>query len=113
MRSVSLEKVQAAVTQYIPREKLPGGVLEAEWRYDLEAMVVRLRKYVWSERLADETVRWPATWWDAFKDRWFPRWALRRWPVRWKHADFTIYRGYPDLVMPERQSVPYIVRRYK
>lgn len=27
---------------------------------------------------------WPATWRDAFKERWFPAWARRRWPVRWR-----------------------------
>jgi hypothetical protein len=25
---------------------------------------------------------WPDGWWQAFKDRWFPRWAKARWPVR-------------------------------
>lgn len=24
----------------------------------------------------------PATWWDAFKIRWFPGWARRRWPAK-------------------------------
>lgn len=26
-------------------------------------------------------VSYPATWWDAFKVRFFPRWALSRWPA--------------------------------
>ncbi len=26
-------------------------------------------------------VAYPADWWQAFKARWFPRWALRLWPV--------------------------------
>jgi len=33
-------------------------------------------------RLAE--YRWPATWRDAFKERWFPAWAKRRWPVRYR-----------------------------
>ena len=28
--------------------------------------------------------RWPETWWDAFKERWFPTWALKRWPIKYK-----------------------------
>ncbi len=28
--------------------------------------------------------RWPADWWQAFRERWFPAWWLRRWPVRYK-----------------------------
>lgn len=26
-------------------------------------------------------VKWPATWWQHVKERFFPKWALRRWPV--------------------------------
>lgn len=28
------------------------------------------------------SVHYPSTWWDAFKERWFPAWAKRRWPPR-------------------------------
>jgi hypothetical protein len=29
-----------------------------------------------------ETVEWPDGWWQEFRERWLPRWWLRRWPVR-------------------------------
>ena len=25
-----------------------------------------------------------ASWWDAFKERWYPVWAKYLWPVRWR-----------------------------
>jgi hypothetical protein len=28
--------------------------------------------------------RWPKTWWDAFKERWFPNWAKAKWPPQWE-----------------------------
>lgn len=33
--------------------------------------------------------QYPATWWDAFKERWFPGWARRKWPVNYRkiHID--------------------------
>lgn len=31
--------------------------------------------------------KWPATWQDAVKDRWFPAWAIRRWPVAYRTID--------------------------
>lgn len=36
---------------------------------------------------------WPADWWQAFKARWFPAWALRRWPVKMRevHVHEQIY----------------------
>lgn len=27
---------------------------------------------------------WPENWWEAFKERWFPGWLLRRYPVKMK-----------------------------
>lgn len=33
-------------------------------------------------RKAQHTISYPADWWQAVKERWFPAWALRRWPVQ-------------------------------
>ena len=32
----------------------------------------------------------PANWWQHVKQRWFPRWALRRWPVLHTHYDAAV-----------------------
>ena len=57
-------------------------IMEREGR----RMVMELSAHVWSQTLQDETVtlavEYPATWWQALKQRAFPAWALRRWPVR-------------------------------
>jgi hypothetical protein len=31
--------------------------------------------------------KWPLTWWDAVKARFFPKWALRRFPIRYDGVD--------------------------
>lgn len=61
---------------------------------DVSGMALELRAYVWQEVLQNERVTlavdesgafeaaWPATWWEHFKQRWFPAWALARWPVK-------------------------------
>lgn len=110
--SVSLTRVKHAIEERIPRSRIAGLVGYAEWDHYLDALVVRLEKDLWSERLADETVKWPSTWWDAFKLRWFPSWLKRHYPIQWSHADFAIYRGCPDVVMPDRQSVLFSQRIY-
>lgn len=33
----------------------------------------------------------PADWWQAFKERWFPDWALERWPVR-NRTIYTVHK---------------------
>ena len=31
--------------------------------------------------------QWPKDWWQAFKERWFPSWLKRHFPVEWNHLD--------------------------
>ncbi len=50
-----------------------------------DTLVVMLDAYVYGmpkERI-DVDERWPTDWWQAFRERWFPAWWLRRWPVRY------------------------------
>jgi hypothetical protein len=35
-----------------------------------------------SHTVTFDPVSYPATWWQAFKQRFFPSWALNRWPVQ-------------------------------
>lgn len=30
---------------------------------------------------------YPCDWWQAFRERWFPQWWLRRWPVKYERID--------------------------
>ena len=51
----------------------------------------------------------PTTWWDAFKERWFPTWALARWPAEYSHHVAREY--FVDVPKPEGLSltIPVIV----
>ncbi|HEY3499508.1 MAG TPA: hypothetical protein VGK73_32685 [Polyangiaceae bacterium] len=45
---------------------------------------------------------YPLDWWQAFKGRWFPQWALKRWPVRNKtvggeEKTIEVYAIFPEL----------------
>lgn len=42
------------------------------------------------DSLEKEAARFPKTWWDAFKLRWFPKWALKRWPAEWEVVRFRV-----------------------
>lgn len=46
----------------------------------IQATIKDLNDSKWVQR----EFRCPADWWEAFKDRWFPKWALKRWPVEWE-----------------------------
>lgn len=42
-----------------------------------------------------ETKKYPETWWDAFKERWYPKFLKKRFPVRWDH--FRLYNICPHI----------------
>ena len=100
---VTLEKLRLGIHQVVS-----PWLLDAEVRA-MESIIsdqieIAVRGAVWSEKVPDVlTYKWPADWWQAFKDRWFPAWALARWPVEWEAhtVDFKII--YPGF----RASVPH------
>ena len=53
---------------------------------------------LWGKGLPDKVVTTdcPATLWDHIKLSLFPRWALQRWPVRFRQWSITGHQVYPD-----------------
>jgi len=56
------------------------------------------------QNLGRDGVEYPKDWWQAFKDRWFPLWAKKRWPVIMHKfiVDFKV--AYMDLAIPDKQT---------
>lgn len=66
-------------------------------------LVIRLRQDIMG-RIADEIgAEYPSDWWQAAKERWFPRWAKKRWPVRKTTIKLTARELYPRVAMPEQE----------
>ena len=52
-------------------------------RYDTELAGWHIKAMFHALRsMRNETVSWPADWWQALKLRWFPAWLKRRYPVK-------------------------------
>jgi len=87
-----------------------------------ESAVFQITTMVAGERIKE--IKYPLNWWQAFRERWFPKFVLDRWPVKyhtWKidflypeidkrsgmHPEIAIYdsqrsQGYPHYEdMPE------------
>lgn len=84
--SINLDRIKVGVRYYLSRHMLDSlaGSLNARVVEDIEINDIghQFVAYVLGMGREVEIVEWPATWWEHFKQRWFPRWALRRWPVR-------------------------------
>lgn len=116
--NITLEKIQLTVVEDLRVRRLEQ--LFANAKFDLFKlaggnMAARLTTHILG--LKDEKVVidrvWPADWWQAFKFRWFPRWAKRRWHVRWEslHEEIQLYKcvcpHIATVAPPEMDSVTF------
>lgn len=61
--------------------ELPMGARIDFEEHCTRRLVANIRAYILSETTEPTEIRVPRDWWQALKQRWFPKWALRRWPV--------------------------------
>ncbi len=78
-----------------------------------EQMIARVRFTLASREMWIEPqwiAKHPASWWDAFKERWFPDWLQRHFPLSYTriYHDVKHYHLYPKMAIPESRSDPLI-----
>jgi hypothetical protein len=96
-KSVTLDKLVFGLELKIARE-----VVSEKDHY----IGYRVRGYVWSQDAGKKVeFKYPADWWQAFKERWFPEWLLKRYPVAYTHREFQVKATYPDLVVQNHEPV--------
>lgn len=61
-----------------------------------EVLTISLKQAIWYQELHRHPVQTPQDWWEHLKERWFPRWALRRWPVQYENYDVILGALYPQ-----------------
>lgn len=49
--------------------------------------------------------KWPSTWWDAFKVRWFPNWLLRRYPPMYE--TMKLYEVLSGIKIPKNYGTKF------
>ena len=83
--------LQVAIAPY-----LSGASVEIRQDAFIDDIVCRVRGYVWSEQLERIVIEYPADWWQAFKKRWFPSWAIARWPAKHTRHVLDVKAKYPE-----------------
>jgi hypothetical protein len=79
----------------------------------LNAKIVQIVRRIASEKLeeieieATVKVDYPADWWQHFKERWYPKWLQKRFPVGYvsrtetKRTKADVMAFYPKVSLPE------------
>lgn len=102
---IQLEKFHVEIEHHlgeIDKMQLNDPEMVVEFAHDTaESMSLRLTDYVWSEKVGAEVIKYPASWWEAFKARFngctFPiwQWYLRKHPVKYEVHNIDFYATYP------------------
>ena len=104
---------KAACELALQKELFTQGIGSAEPVVLESARSLVLRVAMWGVGRTDpgERIKVPLTWWDHFKERNFPGWALRRWPVVYREIVVRWTRVCPHMKVPkDRDHLEFLVR---
>ena len=86
--------------------------IDKQYDYLLHSMKYRIHTMIPAENMKEEThtvsVEYPDGWWNAFKEKYFPKYILHRFPVKYvtkkDTVRFTAYMLYPKFPRVMRGS---------
>ena len=94
IRQVKLEKIKFGLQEIVSECFIDSSVTIDQ---EINMYRIRLRGFLYGESVEKHTIKYPKDWWQALRERWFPRWVLNRWPVRYTvhHIDLVaVYRKF-------------------
>jgi len=65
--------------------------------FTTDEIYTRIKGYVFAEKesVKRQEIKYPLDWWQAFKERWFGKLLLKRWPVLYKVVILDVRVLYP------------------
>ncbi|KKM18977.1 hypothetical protein LCGC14_1660340 [marine sediment metagenome] len=82
---IIMEKIQVALKMYVSPAVLDEIVFNQEYDPITKKIVAHFEMYLLSNQIHTETIKGddvPVTWWDGFKEEYFPRFLKRRFPPK-------------------------------
>jgi len=118
IEEVDLIKLPISATEALDAYTIVKHHLELETFYDamIEALVYHIKTYILAEEVDNRskvirfTYNFPSNWWQHFRAQVFPRWLLKRFPIKLteytkvKRVTFRKYATYPkaNIVFPDK-----------
>ena len=91
------------VQRALAGHEIRGGRWSVHTRVPMEmdALVVAIHGFLASYPVKQVDICYPADWWEALKERWFPGWLLCRFPVRKIEHHYDARFVFPDMQFPK------------
>ena len=101
VQELRLDLKQFFVDYPVARDIARNVSMEAMESTIFQITILHFKYQVLGLTLEDKVIKYPKTWWDAFKERWFPDWLKARFPVTYKVHEFRADALYPNLAVQE------------
>lgn len=114
MTTVKLEKVRLGLECALEKEWLDVSVvIDAD--STVEEIVLRARGLMLAEQYKHIEIKYPDGWKQAFKERWYPSWLLKRYPVKYKECIIDVKALYPGYkaTIPDQEAHLHIYHYYR
>ena len=92
--TLELEKIRFAVAKRVSLSFLENLEIEHYTDFITDSFTNILKWWVWGKQVTENEyvesnieIKYPETWWDAFKERWLPNFLLKRYPVKYIEFD--------------------------
>ena len=90
MKEVVLTTTKFEVRQFLGDFALESIQVEAIRDVALQGLWLQLRAFLLGRKVSEnilKTIEIPETWWDAFKERYYPAWLLKQFPVKYRKIE--------------------------
>ena len=89
-------------------ELVSDSAIRLEMGRDFERWIVKMTLDILKQDLDEISAHYPADWWQAFKERWFPALLLARWPVVYTWVMLSAWALYPKIALPDQHASIYL-----
>ncbi len=116
---IVLEKLQIAVQNRFSKEVLEVNCAigaEGDWcKAVVDQMVCQLHGFLYAEHAGEIFHEQPKSWWQMFKEQYFPYWLQDRWAVKYDKLHWDFKCLYPDFrpSLPDQKVVIHAIRNYE
>lgn len=94
-KAVRLTRRKMVVQKLLDDKEIDATVdIERDCRGYIETIVAR---FLSDNQDYNKVIEYPSDWWQAFKDRWFPDWLKRRYPVTMTVHEISAHTIYPHI----------------
>ena len=86
-REIHFQKLKRVAIAVLGKENIDNMTVMEEHAYGEDNYLVKMFNYQLGNKYAEKVIRWPANWKEAFKERWFPMWLKKRFPIHYEERD--------------------------